>query len=310
MRIKWIIRLSAVILLAVFVWMTWRWFDKDEWLGDLLLLVKQPKWLIFMFTAYLLSFALKAEAWRRYVGSNERFGVFFHGIIYSLLVNHLLPLKVGDIVRAGFLKKMANKTWDEALHSVTVMRVLDMLTLCLYAGIGILWLGLPSSWLWVAVLLAAAILLAVIYKLPVIKKMPLIQKHLAHFKVTMLSGKGLFIMSAIAVSWILEAGIIYGIASVLKLKLGAVPLVWVNSMTIAGQIFHITPGGIGTYESTLSGSLAVLGINGREAYGAAILSHAFKFAFAFGMGAYSLLRMPLGWREARVWIKERRIEKE
>jgi len=307
MRIKWIIRLSAVPLLAAFIWMTWRWFDKDEWLGDLLLLVKQPQWLLFMFTAYLLSFILKAEAWRRYTGSNERLAIFFHGIIYSLLVNHLLPLKVGDIVRTGFLMKTAHKTWDEALHSVTVMRLLDMLTLCLYAGVGILMLGLPSSWLWVALLLAAAVLLAAIYKLPVLKKMPLIQKHLAHFKAAMLSGKGLFILAAIAVSWILEAGIIYGIASILELQLGAASLVWANSMTIAGQVFHITPGGIGTYESTLSGSLAMLGINGKEAYGAAILSHAFKFVFAFGMGAYSLLRMPLGWREARAWIKERKI---
>ncbi|WP_028609268.1 lysylphosphatidylglycerol synthase transmembrane domain-containing protein [Paenibacillus harenae] len=310
MSIKWIMRLSAIALLAVFIWMTWRWFDKDQWLGDLLLLVKQPQWLMFMFTAYLLSFALKAEAWRRYTGANERFSIFFHGIIYSLLINHLLPLKVGDIVRTGFLKKMANKTWDEALYSVTVMRLLDMLVLCLYAGAGIVWLGLPSSWLWVAVLLAAAVLLAVCFKLPVIKKIPLIQKHLAHFKATMLSGKGLFIMAALAVSWILEAGVIFGISSILGLNLGAVPLVWANSMTIAGQVFHITPGGIGTYESTLSGSLAVLGINGREAYGAAILSHAFKFVFAFGMGAYSLLRMPLGWREARIWIKERRTAKE
>jgi uncharacterized membrane protein YbhN (UPF0104 family) len=310
MSIKWIIRLSAIALFAVFIWMTWRWFDKDEWLGDLLLLVKQPQWLMFMFTVYLLSFALKAEAWRRYVGSNERLGVFFHGIIYSLLVNHLLPLKVGDIVRAGFLKKMADKTWDEALHSVTVMRLFDMLTLCFYAGAGILWLGLPSSWIGVAFLLAAMLLLAVLYKLPAIKKMPILHKHLAYFKATMLSVKGMFIMAAIAVSWVLEAGVIYGISSILGLNLGAVPLIWANSMTIAGQVFHITPGGIGTYESTLSGSLAFLGINGREAYGAAILSHAFKFVFAFGMGAYSLLRMPLGWREASVWIKERRIAKE
>lgn len=306
MRIKWIIRLSAVPLLAAFIWMTWRWFNKDEWLDHLFLLLKQPQWLIFMFTAYLLSFILKAEAWRRYAGSKERFGIFFHGIIYSLLVNHLLPLKVGDLVRTGFLMKTANKTWDEALHSVTIMRLLDMLTLCLYAGFGILWLGLPSSWLWVAVLPAAAVLLAVIYRLPFIRKMPFIQKHLTHLRATMLSGKGLFIMSAVAVSWVLEAGVIYGIAYILGLQLGAVPLVWANSMTIAGQVFHITPGGIGTYESTLSGSLAVLGINGREAYGAALLSHAFKFVFAFGMGAYTLLRMPLGWREAKGWIKERK----
>jgi uncharacterized membrane protein YbhN (UPF0104 family) len=120
----------------------------------------------------------------------------------------------------------------------------------------------------------------------------------------MLSGKGLFAVLLIALSWLLEAGVIYSVARMLALQPGGAALVWANSMTIAGQLFHITPGGIGTYESTMSGSLVLLGVEGKDAYRAALLSHTFKFLFAYAAGAGSLFAMPIRWREAKGWIKQ------
>jgi uncharacterized membrane protein YbhN (UPF0104 family) len=299
---KSIILLLAVLLFICFLFISWKWFDLDELLRHLRTLAQEPQWLVCMFGAYLLSFILKAEAWRIYAGSQERFRIYFHGIIYSLLVNHLLPVKAGDIVRAGFLMKTARKPWDEALHSVAVMRLMDMFVLGIISLIGVLWIGLSASWAWIIILLTGIIVLVVVFKLTPFHRIAFVQKHGAHFKSTMLSGKGLFVMVFITVSWMLEAAVIYGIARITELNLGVFSLVWANSVTIAGQVLHITPGGIGTYESTLSGSLVVLGISWKEAYAAALLSHTFKFAFAYVMGGYSLLRMPIGWREMKAWI--------
>lgn len=298
------ISLTAIILVAGSVYLTWRWFDSSEWLNDLRLLVNQPLWLAFMFVAYLGSFLLKAAAWRIYEGSQVQFRILFHGILYSLLVNHLLPVKAGDAVRTGVFMKHSGKSWDEALHSVAVMRIMDMLVLGGIGGVGIVWLGLPSSWLWISTLAGGTMLLAIARYLPWIRKMPFVRKHSVYFHTRMLSGKGLFLVGLVGLSWILEAGVIYAVARLLSLQLGGASLVWANSMTIVGQIFHITPGGIGTYESTMSGSLALLGIEGKEAYRAALLSHAFKFLFAYTMGTYALLRMPLDWREIRRWVKQ------
>ena len=145
-------------------------------------------------------------------------------------------------------------------------------------------------------------ILATAHYLPVIRKIPFVVKHSAYFQLKMLSGKGLVILSLITLSWVLEAGVIFAVVQMIGLQLGSISLVWANSMTIAGQIFHITPGGIGTYESTMSGSLALLGVDGKDAYRAALLSHTFKFLFAYTLGGYSLLRMPLHWREMKAWI--------
>jgi uncharacterized membrane protein YbhN (UPF0104 family) len=300
---KQLIRLIAILLVLCSLYLTWRWFSSEAWLQDVGLLFQRPRWLIFMTGVYLLSFLLKAAAWRLYAGTGVRIAVYFHAISYSLLVNHVLPIKAGDGVRAGLFMKHGKATWDESLHSVAVMRLIDMLVLAAIGGIGIIRLGLPSSWIWVTVMAGGAIFLATAHFLPVIRRIPFVAKHAAYFNLQILSPKGFVIILLITWSWILEAGVIYAVARMMGLQPGAISLVWANSMTIAGQIFHITPGGIGTYESTMSGSLVLLGVDGRDAYRAALVSHTFKFLFAFTLGAYSLVRMPLHWHEMKSWMK-------
>ncbi|WP_189017473.1 lysylphosphatidylglycerol synthase transmembrane domain-containing protein [Paenibacillus marchantiophytorum] len=300
---KQMIRFIAILLVVCSIILTWRWFDSKEWLSDVELLFHQPNWLAFMLIVYLASFLFKTAAWRIYAGQEVKFAVYFHAISYSLLVNHILPIKVGDGVRTGIFMKYGGKSWEEAVHSVAVMRLLDMLILAGIGGIGIVRMGLPSSWIWVTLLACSTVMLATAHYLPVIRKFPFVVKHSAYFQLKMLSGKGLVILGLITLSWVLEAGVIFAVVQMIGLQLGSMALVWANSMTIAGQIFHITPGGIGTYESTMSGSLALLGIDGKDAYRAALLSHTFKFLFAYSLGGYSLLRMPLHWREMKTWIR-------
>ncbi|CAN7230487.1 lysylphosphatidylglycerol synthase transmembrane domain-containing protein [Paenibacillus sp. LjRoot153] len=299
---KQVVRLIAFLLVVCSIFLTWRWFDSKEWLHDVGLLFHQPKWLIFIIIVYLASFLLKAIAWRSYAGKEVRLAVYFHAISYSLLVNHVLPIKVGDGVRAGLLMKNGGKSWEDAIHSVAVMRLLDMLVLAGIGGIGIVRMGLPSSWMWVTLLASGTVILATAHYLPLIRRIPAVVKHTSYFQLQMFSVKGLVILGLITFSWVLEAGVIYAVIHIIGVQLASVSLVWANSMTIAGQIFHITPGGIGTYESTMSGSLALLGVEGKDAYRAALLSHTFKFLFAYSLGCYSLLRMPLQWREMKVWI--------
>ncbi|MBO9610406.1 MAG: flippase-like domain-containing protein [Paenibacillaceae bacterium] len=290
------------LLLIGFLYMTWRLFDFAELKKHLLLLVAHPQWLLLMAAAYWGAFVLKAAAWRLYDGSGAPFRIYYHGIIYSLLVNHLLPLKAGDIARVGFLMQRGRRTWDEALHSVGAMRLLDMLILAAFAGVGIVQLGLSASWLWLAVLAAAVLALAAGYRLPALSRLSFLRKHLSHAHGVLLSPSGAAIALLVAASWLLEAGVLYGVMRALSLHLPAGWLVWANSMTIAGQVFHVTPGGIGTYESALSGTLVWLGIDWKTAYAAAVMSHLFKFAFAYVAGAVTWVRMPVRRSDWRAWM--------
>src|SRR4051794_13536241 len=116
----------AVLILIVFVFLTFHYFDgKQVWKG-LLELLEHPFLLVTIWIVYFLSFCLKAWAWQLYLKGRARFSTCLLGILYSLLVNHLLPIKVGDLVRAKILSMRDDKVNDEeAFHSVFVLRVLD-----------------------------------------------------------------------------------------------------------------------------------------------------------------------------------------
>ena len=58
----------------------------------------------------------------------------------------------------------------------------------------------------------------------------------------------------------------------------------VMAFTILFQVFHLTPGGIGVYEASMTAALQVQGTPGGEALTLAVLTHGLKFAYAFGVG--------------------------
>jgi uncharacterized membrane protein YbhN (UPF0104 family) len=90
-------------------------------------------------------------------------------------------------------------------------------------------------------------------------------------------------------SWVLEAFVLFGIARTLPFM----QAIWINSITIAGQVFQLTPGGIGTYETVMTFALTAIGVPTADAYEWALLSHGFKFLFSYGAGMIVLLVYPI-----------------
>jgi uncharacterized membrane protein YbhN (UPF0104 family) len=298
--------ICGVCFILVFMYLSWRLFDLTLLTERFRAVLLHPGWLLLMTAAYAMSFVFKAAAWRIYADREQPLAVYVHGIHYSLLVNHVLPFKAGDLVRAGVLMKFGRKRWDIAFHSVAVMRLLDLLVLGAISVAGMLWLGLSISWITVSAAAVLAALTWVFMKFVAVRRWAFASSHYHRLKQVMLSKHGVRILAFVAFSWILEAAILYGIFHICGIPLGAASAIWANSVTVGGQIFQVMPGGIGTYESVLSGTLFVLGVSMEDAYLAAILTHALKFAAAFALGFYSILRMPIGWRLVREWMRLRR----
>lgn len=303
MMVRKLTGLAGLVLFIIFLLLSWQLFDLHQLLERLHVVIVHPGWLFFMFVIYVLSFVLKAAAWQAYTGREHAIGLYLHGIFYSLLFNHLLPIKVGDLVRTGILMKKTRMRWDSALHTVVIMRLTDLFVLGIISAFGMLWLGMAIPWLAFTIMAALLSVAGVALKWFPIQRWSFASRHWEQLRAVVMSRKGPYILGLVAVSWILEAVILLGIIRMGNIQLSAASTVWANSVTIGGQIFHVTPGGIGTYESTLSGSLAVLGVSWEEAYASALLTHAFKFAVAFILGSYSLIRMPIGLSEAKEWIQ-------
>ncbi|MED3690389.1 lysylphosphatidylglycerol synthase transmembrane domain-containing protein [Peribacillus butanolivorans] len=292
----------AFLILIVFVFLTIHYFDgKQVWKG-ISELFEHPFLLVIMWIVYFLSFCLKGWAWQLYLKGKARFSTCLLGILYSLLVNHLLPIKVGDLVRAKILSVRDDKVnYEEALHSVVVLRVLDMLCLIGITLTGLLCLDVSFKfpvWSIIAGSIFCMITLSVLHKyFPAFLK-----RHISLLKNAFSGRNGLAIILVTFFSWVLEGGILYGTVLALKGDLSFFETVFSNSITIAGQIFQITPGGIGNYESFLVFALGLFGFPLIEGYTIAVITHFMKFLFSYMAGAVVILIYPVSFKTVKGWV--------
>ncbi len=304
-RLKQFVMWGGRLVVGIcFIWLTYLVFDLSYILAEVKQLFRNF-WLVVSMTCfYLAAFIIRAKAWQLYVGKQISLKVFIDGVLYSLFINHLLPIKAGDIVRTGHLAQSGKVAWKTALQSVVVMRLLDLLILGLIAIIGILYLGLSLSYLFLTmVLIGGGLLLGLLLLKEKWRNMLLV--HIRQIISILFSAKGIIIFTLITVSWCLEAVVIFAVTTEFSLSLSYLQSLWVNSFTIAGQVFHFSPGGIGTYESFMSLALAAYQVPIKEAYTIAVITHGFKFIFSFAAGIYLILSVPISWTTIKHWVKRK-----
>ncbi len=86
-------------------------------------------------------------------------------------------------------------------------------------------------------------------------------------------------------SWILETGVLLVAAQALGTEISLPAAVAVTAFTILFQVFHVTPGGLGVYEASMTGALYALGIPWEEGLALALLTHGLKFAYSYAVAA-------------------------
>ena len=85
-------------------------------------------------------------------------------------------------------------------------------------------------------------------------------------------------------SWVLEAAALVAAAEAFGAPLSVQAAVAVTAFTILFQVFHVTPGGLGMYEASMTGALILHGVPAEQALVLAVLTHGLKFAYAFTVG--------------------------
>ncbi|PLR77736.1 lysylphosphatidylglycerol synthetase family protein [Bacillus sp. V3-13] len=298
-------KIPASLLLLAFVLLTYYFFDWEHLWASGKQLWNKPGIVIAVMAAYFLSFTLKAAAWKAYLKGRPRFTSCLLGLFYSLLINHILPVKAGDIVRTAVLPARDKQiTAEEAIHSVIILRTLDMACLAAIALAGIVVFDLAYQVpYFLLLLILVSGLTAFIY---VKRSFPeIVDRHWLLLKGAFSGFNSLSIFLLTLTSWLLEAAVLYGTVLALGGKIPIFEAVWVNSITIAGQVFQITPGGIASYEAVMSFALNLVGFPLNEGYTLALLTHGLKFLFSYLAGTVSLLVFPVSLKMIKKWIKQR-----
>jgi uncharacterized membrane protein YbhN (UPF0104 family) len=305
---KRLMRVIGFIYLIGFVYLSVKHFQLKEVSQLIFSFFTNPVMLFVTFVLYGMSFVLRAFSWKLYLQNKVPLQTCLNGLWYSLFINHVAPIKVGDLIRIGFLKaKVHDLELDEITHSVVVMRVFDLLTVLLFSAIGLivitksLALELPIAWVGILLLFSILLLFMVKKYKPVI-----VMKHIRIFIDALSNRYGIILILAIVLSWILEASVVYFVTRLIDQRLLVSQSIWVNSMTIGGQVFQFLPGGIATYETTMAFTLTRLQFSWQEAYQIALVSHIFKFIFSYIMGAYVLIKDPISLEQLRNWLPKKR----
>jgi uncharacterized membrane protein YbhN (UPF0104 family) len=301
-----LIRIGSLLLLAAFLFLSWTLFDLDTLYDQTRQLFSNYHWLLLMTICYLLAFIFRAIAWEKYGNEKRPFKIYLYALFYSLFFNHILPIKAGDLFRVGVLAKEENVTWDTAMHSVVVMRVLDLLCLGLFSFLGALLLSVSLSYsfflnLVVALLLGGCIVLFYLMK----ARHSFYTKHMSLLQEALFHKKAMVIISLVALSWVLEAAVLFSVVRAINLDITFLNAVWVNSLTVASQVFQFAPGGLITYESTMSFALAQTEMSWKDAYHIAIITHGYKFLFSFLVGGITFLLHPISIEHLKLWKRKR-----
>ncbi len=290
------------LFLAAFIWISVLVMSDEEFRSSLL---SSFEWtsLFIMSTVYTSAFLFRALAWKMFLRDQITYKSSIIGIFYSFVLNHILPIKGGDLIRAGVVSMRHELSYKRSLTSVILMRGLDLLILTTFTLIGAFIYGYQISvWLFFLTALGTIVLSFVAWKLQ--DKIDWLKQGFIHLK-----GLGFKyatgILSLTILSWILEGVVLFQVAKQFLSPLGYLQSVWVNSLTVAGQVFHFTPGGLGTYESVMTAVLVFIGFGMKTGYSIALTTHLFKFLLSFLIGVGLVIWTPIPIHTIKGWIQRK-----
>ncbi len=259
-------------------------------------LARSPALVAALVAGYAAAFALRALAWRALLdGIEGRPGVgrLFAILHAALFANHALPVKAGEVLRPA-LAARAGAPLAEATVSTVVARMLDMAALLAIAA-ALLPLTTTGGEAPIVLAVPAAVLAAAAGALFWFRRSTLEWGQsetlnrvwsTARHALRALPPRAVLRAFVLTVpSWLLESVVVYGAAQALGLELSLTAAAAVTAFTILFQVVHLTPGGIGVYEASMTAALQAQGMPGGEALTLAVLTHGLKFAYAFGPGA-------------------------
>ena len=278
--------ISLAVLLAVTV---------VDWpqLGTALESLSGQPWLVGLFVAsYTGAFFLRAIAWRSLISDKVSIYRLFVSMQAGLLVNHLAPIKLGELVRPVLAARYGLPI-AQAAATTAVARYLDFIALLVIAAVigsavslsteGQLWLeglALPAG----AIVGCGAALVALRHStgfnwLPSVLRT---RVEILQFELRQVSARRV----ALAMVWTLpgcalEAGVILVAARALGVELSIPAAVAVTAFTILFQVFHVTPGGIGLYEAAMTGALHAHGVPWEQGLALSVATHGLKFAYSY-----------------------------
>lgn len=300
---RWAIWLIGWLLLLCSVYLTATQLDRATLFSAGQTLLGKPQLLLLMTVGYGLAFWLRSWAWHKQL--RHQTGIkrlwYYHHI--GLLLNHLLPVKGGELARIALLRRYERLDWSESVVSVAGSRFVDMAGLLFLSVVALVFIAphyvqrlYSEKMVWLTGLLAIFLVLMLAAALIVWRSGRLagFTRLLKYWNMFRQLPHWLPAFFLTAAGWLLEGVVVWSVVYGLEGQLTVPDALLVHVLTIMGQTFHVTPGGLGTYEAVMSALLhQVADLPLSFALQVAILTHGFKFVYSFLVGGFAAWRLSL-----------------
>jgi len=277
----------AVAFVSAAVWAV----DAAHFTSAAAAFMDQPLLFVALALPYSAAFLLRAMAWQQLLRGLSTVSAF--SILHaSLLANHLLPIKAGEVLRP-YLATRAGSGMAEAAATTLLARLMDFACLLLIAAVCFMlapgdvltgWrmavpplvvLGGACGVLWLRAGASLRLL-----PLPMQRFTLPISRALADLRPGRITGAAVLTLPA----WVLEGAVLYVAAMAMGIQLSLPVIIGATAFTILFQTVHVTPGGLGVYEAAMTAALTAAGVPVQAALGVALLTHGLKFAYSYSLG--------------------------
>ena len=284
-----LIAVVGLTVSAVFLWLAVRNADLDAVRHALADAKVGP--VLLAVAALGVGYVFQAARWRRIADTPELpLRSFFTMLIGGLACNNVLPVRIGEFLRAGWLSRDARISGGRAFGSVVLDRICDVLTLAVLFAIGLQAVA-SATWL---VRLAIGALLAVIAIAIVLVLARLYSHRRGHQPPASERGRVVTVLRETVVmlgqpigrhraatwlglsacTWILSAVASSLVGRALGIDLSPLEAVFITSALALGVAIPSSPGYIGTYQWIGVAALGLLDVPVEQALAFSILMQA------------------------------------
>ena len=237
-----------------------------------------PATVLAALLAYAGAFGLRALAWCRVLPGLGA-GQSWAALHVSLLGNHVLPLRLGEVLRVTSVLRRTDLAPGPVVASAVTLRLGDLL--------GLLVVAVAATPALLATLVGAAwsVALAVVIAVGGLAGVAWCHRLARERRVRV---PGPAVATATLAAWLLEAVVLLAVADAAGLPLTWAEAAGVTAVTVLAQTVAPAPGGFGTYEAAGTAALVALGLPAGPALAVVLVTHGVKTAYALVLGGPAL----------------------
>lgn len=302
----------GLLLSLVFLYFTFRGVDiRQVWFN-----IRQLDSFFIAASAALIvaEFILRAFRWKFLLNPNSapKVNQLFSVLMIGYFSNNIIPLRMGELVRAQLLGTNYNVNRARAIATIVVERVCDVLTLLALFGVSVLLYDVFPAWMKQGGIFTTIVLLAIssflyIYRhkaagiIAQIRSRPSSNRFSEKLATGMENfGLGLGVLTnrktviiVLSLSVVIWAVVIASIDMVLQsfsMQLSLFASIFIAVMVGLGMLLPAPPGNIGVYEGFAILALVPFGIEREAALSFSLVLHFLELTITMSIGFVCLVR--------------------